>query len=393
MRVTFLYDHPVPAGAAALIQILNTGRALAETGTRVSVLTGRWSAPDEVSALAFYGLEPHPRLTVRPFFDGRPYGRDLDRRLAPILDRGSPEERHVLVLRGEQGLLLYRRLPRRRPDGLRVVFEAHRLCAPQVTEWAGPRVKRFRLPRVGWERARVRGREKRLVREADGLVCVTEGVLAAYREMAGTVAPALVLPSGTRIPRGEIPGDDARDLDVLYVGKLVRRKGVDDLVRAMARLPGRVLTLVGGDGDEEPGLRRLAETEGVADRVRFAGPVSPAEVPALLGRARVGVCPLPTGVSVISDRFTCPLKVLEMMAHGVPQVGTDVPTLRAILRDGRTALLVRPNDPADLAAGIGSLLADRPRAHALAAAARLEAPRCAWSERAARYRDFLETLP
>ena len=67
MRVSYLYDLPMPSPKAAPIQILNTCRALAAAGIPTTVFTGKRHG-DPTACLAFYGLDSHPNLAIRPFF-------------------------------------------------------------------------------------------------------------------------------------------------------------------------------------------------------------------------------------------------------------------------------------------------------------------------------------
>jgi hypothetical protein len=67
MRVSYLYDLPLPVPKATAIQILHTCRALAAAGVPTTVYTGKLHG-DPADCLAFYGLDPHPRLAIRPLF-------------------------------------------------------------------------------------------------------------------------------------------------------------------------------------------------------------------------------------------------------------------------------------------------------------------------------------
>ena len=59
---------------------------------------------------------------------------------------------------------------------------------------------------------------------------------------------------------------------------------------------------------------------------------------------------LPNTASAISERYTSPLKLFEYLTLGRPIVASDLPAIREVLTDGRTALLVPPGDPPALAA-------------------------------------------
>jgi len=290
----------------------------------------------------------------------------------------------VLVSRGETGLALFEAiatLPRR--SGERRVLEQHRMC------WDRPRrrgpIESFRSARHG------RRRERRCLESVDGLVCVSRGLLAACCELAGLRVPVLVLPSGTALDP-DPPGDESRDLDVLYAGKLRRDKGVATLVEAMAELAPHRLTVVGGTPHQQADLSEKARLLGVADRVDLVGHVAPGTVRHFHRRARVGVCPLRRGESPNADRYMGPMKILDMMATGTPIVASDVAPVRALVEADRTARLVRPNDPRALADGIRDLLCDRRRARALARAALDQAPEYAWGRRSERLLSFVSSL-
>ena len=164
------------------------------------------------------------------------------------------------------------------------------------------------------------------------------------------------------------------------------------LIAAMRHLPGRKLCVVGGLPGDVLASRGLTRGDDVGSRIDFTGFVEPWRVRDYLARARVGVCPLEPDASIVSERFTSPLKLLEMMAHGVPVVASDLPVTRAIVTHGESALLVRPGDPVALANGIRAVLDDGALAHRLAAAARQRVLAFSWQERARRLIDFLERL-
>jgi glycosyltransferase involved in cell wall biosynthesis len=116
--------------------------------------------------------------------------------------------------------------------------------------------------------------------------------------------------------------------------------------------------------------------------VTITGHVPPRDVARHLSRATMLV--LPNTRSVISERYTSPLKLFEYLAFGVPIVASDLPAIREILTDGRTALLVPPDDPAALAAALTRLARSPAESAALGAAARALAPEYTWDKRAER---------
>jgi colanic acid/amylovoran biosynthesis glycosyltransferase len=124
-------------------------------------------------------------------------------------------------------------------------------------------------------------------------------------------------------PRARRPGEPVQ---LLQVARFVEKKGIDLSVRALARVPGTVLTVV-GDGPLRGALAELVRQEGVEARVRFLGPRTRAEVAALLASADLLVQPSRTA----SDGDTeggAPYILLEAQAAGLCVVASrhaDIP--------------------------------------------------------------------
>jgi glycosyltransferase involved in cell wall biosynthesis len=140
---------------------------------------------------------------------------------------------------------------------------------------------------------------------------------------------------------------------LLTVAAHNQRKGIDVLLRAFEsvapRHPGLELHLV-GDGPLRPLLEAQADAGGFRSRIRFLGQRLPPEVMRLLRSCRVFVLPSRT------ESFG--MAALEAMGCGAPVVASRVGGIPEIIEDGRHGLLVPPDDPDALAAGIGRLLDD-----------------------------------
>jgi glycosyltransferase involved in cell wall biosynthesis len=168
-----------------------------------------------------------------------------------------------------------------------------------------------------------------------------------------------------------IVGLPQREHVVLQLGRLVPRKGIDNVIRGIARLRDlhdvrATLIIVGGDSDapdpvRTPEIARLmsvAESEGVMDQVRFVG--------------RRGRDSLRYYYSAADVFVTTPwyepfgLTPLESMACGTPVIGSEVGGIRYTVCDGRTGYLVPPNDPEALAGRLARVLNDPRHRQALA---------------------------
>ena len=176
-----------------------------------------------------------------------------------------------------------------------------------------------------------------------------------------------VVPLGTT-PEHFRPGIDPRSarakfgLDggpwLLTVARLEWHKGIDTVIRALpavrARHPGTRYA-VAGVGPRRPELERLAQDLGVAAAVRFLGSVSDDDLPGLYNAATLYV-----GASrryeLLAEGFG--ISLVEASASGLAVVGGDSGGVADAVRDGETGILVNPEDPAAVAAGIVRLLDD-----------------------------------
>jgi glycosyltransferase involved in cell wall biosynthesis len=193
------------------------------------------------------------------------------------------------------------------------------------------------------------------VHGAAAVVTVSE-FNAAHLRRAVPDVPVLHVPNGT--PLGP-PVEPHPDGAVLTVGRLIPKKGIDVLLAALALLAGEHDELraeVIGGGPLAADLEADARTLGIADRVTFRGPQPSTEVQAAL--ARCSLFALPCRVAPDGDRDGMPTVLLEAMARGVPAVSTAVAGIAEVVQDGRTGLLVAPDDPAALAGAILRLRRD-----------------------------------
>ena len=188
-------------------------------------------------------------------------------------------------------------------------------------------------------------------------------VAAVTRELADRVgaAPERIQPSGLDFAAwGRLAGprrpEDGR---VLFVGRLVRKKGLDVLLHAVALVPDLRLRVI-GDGPDRADLGRITERLSLEDRVEFFGRGSAEVVAAEMALAMVVVVPSRRAPDDDSEGF--PNVITEAVAAGAPVVASRLDGVAEYLVDRRTALLVEPGDPVALAGALSDIAGDRPAA-------------------------------
>jgi len=130
------------------------------------------------------------------------------------------------------------------------------------------------------------------------------------------------------------------------------------LRRVRETVPEARLLVVGqGLSGQEGQLLALAREAGLADGVDYAGWVETRALPAYLARAALAIYPLD---DTLINRAKCAVKLLDLLAAGVPVVAEAVGQNREIIRHGQTGWLVQPGDVAAFAGAVVRLLHDEP---------------------------------
>jgi glycosyltransferase involved in cell wall biosynthesis len=212
--------------------------------------------------------------------------------------------------------------------------------------------------------------EQRLVGVLDHIVATCSDELFELRRLGADPSRLTVVPCGVDLDRFSATGP-ARPRSgrprIAVVGRLVERKGVETVVRALVHLPRAELVIAGGPPadrlPEEPEVARLLELAdelGVTRRVQFTGRATREEVAALLRSADVVACvPWYEPFGIVP---------LEAMACGTPVVASAVGGLIDTVVHGVTGLHVPPRAPEALAEALAAVLDDPALAAALGAA-------------------------
>jgi colanic acid/amylovoran biosynthesis glycosyltransferase len=154
----------------------------------------------------------------------------------------------------------------------------------------------------------------------------------------------------------------------LFVGRLVEKKGVADLIAAFALLRAQGVAAelaIVGDGKLAPALQRQAAN---LEGVRFVGWQTFDAVAGWMAGASA-LC-VPSVTASGGDAEGLPNVVLEAMARGVPVIGSRHAGIGEAIEDGDNGLLVPPGNPRALADALASLIRNPARRLALGAAAR-----------------------
>jgi len=302
------------------------------------VRSGRYSSYAQVAANGnIEGIEViYPRYYIIPKVFRFLHGVFLEWSVTKTFERIAREFRPDVIV----GFFAF-------PYGFATVRIAQRLGIPVVTGVLGSDInvmakRGIRRRMIGWT-----------LTSSDRVFSVSRALREKAIELGADPGRVIVVPNGIEkgryatCSRSEarsrlgVRGDPRL---VLCVSNLVPVKGVDILVRAFSQVPNEVLLVVIGDGDERERLRRLIEELGLGHRVRLVGAKPPEEIPLWMSASDL--------VVLASRAEGHPNVVLEALASGRPVVATRVGGVPEIISSENLGVVVDPEDPSALAAGI-----------------------------------------
>lgn len=226
-------------------------------------------------------------------------------------------------------------------------YQVHKLCrkygVPDVIHIHGSEFAKWYGECKPSEQAKIRT----LLREAKAIIVLGQqwnDCIKAIEPDANTV----VVSNTVHIPETKAQWSSGQHFQILFMGVLIQRKGVSDLLDAMAKLRrerrlGDVRLVIAGSGAQEAELRTKAERLGLlngqdsdGDVVSFAGWADGEKKRELLGRSQALVLP--------SYNEGLPVAVLEAISYGMPVVATNVGDVAAAVHDDENGYLIKPGD-------------------------------------------------
>jgi glycosyltransferase involved in cell wall biosynthesis len=194
--------------------------------------------------------------------------------------------------------------------------------------------------------------------KANGLITVCQALKDTLVEMGVAADRVTVLRNGVDLELFRpVDREAARKAlgftrrTLASVGLLIDRKGHHHIIRALRQLPETDLVIAGG-GPDRRGLERLAEEEGVKDRVRFLGPVDQNRLREIYNGADALV--------LASSREGWANVLLEAMACGTPVVASAVWGTPEVVTQPEAGVLMPSLDPDGVVAGVNALFAAYP---------------------------------
>jgi glycosyltransferase involved in cell wall biosynthesis len=210
----------------------------------------------------------------------------------------------------------------------------------------------------------------RAARSCDRAVAISSYTAEEVRRLGRADVPVIPYATGLPADEGEHPARSEGRFTVLFVGRLVERKGVQVLLEAMRRMPSDLAcrAVIVGEGPARDRLRELARALGLSDAVTFTGRIGATALQAAYRASDALV--LPAVVDRRGDTEGLGVVLLEAMHYGVPVIGSQLGGIRDIIEHERSGLLVPPGDASALALAMERLARDPALARRLGEAGR-----------------------
>ncbi|WP_164505439.1 MULTISPECIES: glycosyltransferase family 4 protein [unclassified Actinobaculum] len=207
----------------------------------------------------------------------------------------------------------------------------------------------------------------RIIRHARGVTVMNQDMRSRVIRLGAESDRVHIMPMGADLS-GIRPAthQDRREVRLLFVGRLVPKKGLAVLLEALRRVPEEALwrLTVVGDGPLREELRQAA----VDLPVEFVGALSKERLRDAYAGADMIITPSVPADS--GDQDGLPVAMLEAMCAGLPVIASNLPGINEVVVDGRNGILVPPGDSERLASAVTRLVTESQERAAFGAAAR-----------------------
>lgn len=305
MRLFYPYNEILPTRKAHDVFIVQECSHLTASGLDVTLLCGSGTKDDE-ALFSHYNCSPFPILRLPIVRKNNVLGLSWNLPFFAASQQQIESTRPDVVISSVLKQAAYH--VRRKPSGLRILYEVHELAAyPDVPHNAA---------RLAFERT--------VLNQVDLITVTTEALKEILLSPPYTIErPIHVVPLATHatpLPPTHAP------FALYYVGQLYKEQGLELLLEALALTKEFPLHIVGGSEQEIAPLRTRTQQLGLQNRVTFHGFRTQQELPLLLRDAGAFVAPfLATG----RMPYVAHTKLVDYAAWGRPLIAPDLPVVRS----------------------------------------------------------------
>lgn len=235
-----------------------------------------------------------------------------------------------------------------------------------------------------------------VILKSDALTVVSRSMIKEVERIGADHKRVHVIPMGVDLKKKFVPAKSRRNNDsLLFVGRLVEKKGLDYLINAMPLIIKRhpqVYLQVAGDGPERRKLQREVEKLGISGHIRFLGALKNEDLPILYQTSDVVV--FPSVIADDGDREGLGLVLVEALGCECAIIATDLPAIQDIIIDRKNGFMVPQKNMQKLAEKIILLLNDQRLRESLGREGRQHVLRnFDWTIIMKKYKKLIDSIP
>jgi len=200
-----------------------------------------------------------------------------------------------------------------------------------------------------------------ILKKSSGITVVSHAMKKDLIKYGIDESKIIVIPMGVDLRYSFKPIQPVKIIphSILFVGRLVEKKGVEYLLRSIPEICNHIPDIccsIAGSGPDEDDLKNLTHSLGIDSKVNFLGTINNKNLPALFNQHSIVV--FPSIIASSGDQEGFGLVLVEALGCECPIVATDLPAIHDIITHNETALITKPKDPSSLAKAIIKLLLD-----------------------------------
>jgi glycosyltransferase involved in cell wall biosynthesis len=235
-----------------------------------------------------------------------------------------------------------------------------------------------------------------VIRRSRRLTVVSQAMKKTVVDMGIPENKVAVISMGVDLKERFVPAPHKKRVpnSLLFVGRLVEKKGLNILIDAMPRILARfpdVLLTVAGSGPLEADLRKQSRSLDLTDHIVFLGSQPQSKLPGLYQQAALAVFPFVRAKD--GDQEGLGLVVIEAMGCGCPVIASDLPAIKDTILHGKTGWSVTPGDSHSLAEKVINALENLEKTREMAECARIRAVELFdWIVISDRYKHYIDSV-
>ncbi|SFL33943.1 glycosyltransferase [Halanaerobium salsuginis] len=343
MNIVYVYGRDWPGEKAGISFSTYTGYGIAESDKKnnIEMIFAKNTKKDPEEVLSdYFSLDPISNFNIN-LLDNSTFFSETTKfyfqALKKIIELNKNKKIDAIITRTVKFLpflFLLKKL-----YGLNIFFEAHSFYLDPDLKQEYDRKKEYIY-------------QKLFLPSFDGIICHQSQIKNLYQKYIPESNYATITYGIRTLER---VNDIWENQYIGYVGSLYENKGVEDLFKAFKKIeyPGLKLLIIGGRDKRIARFENLARNLNIEDRVEITGWVDRGKVDDYLKKVKIGVVP-------VRDTFhgrylTCPTKIFNYFSHGIPVVGSDLPTVKEVVTD-KCGLFYKDGNIDDLTKKINKLL-------------------------------------